>query len=347
MKQKILLLIAAVTFILINSCAESITGPEPESGRRDYVWTEDTISIPFGYLWKMWGSSQNDVWCIGPGGSLDQTIWHFNGVDWDTDGKSRPISPYAIFGFNKNDIWIGGQNSLIWWYNGNKWEEKFRPLPLEHWSYSTIYSIFGTSANNLFAVGYIDSTNVPQKEIGTIFSYDGSKWKRLDIETQRLHFAKIRKASNDPNYYLVGYIINEDWSNAVKLFSFDGTRLKEIYYGVVNDYKGAVLELINNKIYFGIDNGVYTYDGNKFNLKFNVDNQKFTQGLAGRNEKDIFLFMWDGIAHYNGQDIQYIIQDNNLNYSDMLVFNDEIFVLCNHKSKDVAIIKRGRLKQTN
>jgi hypothetical protein len=344
MKQTFLII--AITLALIaNSCKDNGTGPENlEPGRRDYVWNEDTLKIPFNLLSKMWGSSPNDIWAVGSGGGLDQTIWHYDGTHWSTDGISRSIPPTSIWGFSENDVWLGGQSGLIWHYNGSNWEEKLRLTPPELWGRSIFYSVFGNSTDDLYAVGFIDSANVPQKEVGIIFHYNGYNWNRVDIETQRLHFGMIRKAPNEQNYYLVGFIINDDWSNSVKLFSFDGAKLKEIYFGKLNDYKGADLGLINDKIYFGIDSGVYTYDGNKFNLKFKVDNQQFTQGIAGRNDKDVFLYMWDGIAHYNGTDIQYLIQDSDLSYRDIIVFKNDLFVLCNNISKGVTIIKHGKLK---
>lgn len=61
-----------VSIIILNTC--DTTEPpkdEIEPGRRDYVWEVDTLEIPFTYLHRIWGSSPNDVWAIGPGGDLD------------------------------------------------------------------------------------------------------------------------------------------------------------------------------------------------------------------------------------------------------------------------------------
>ena len=78
MKTKIIILLALL--ITLNTCKDTINNPpEPEPGRRDYVWTVDTIKIPYTFLQNISGSSSQDVWAVGPGGGLDQTIWHFNG----------------------------------------------------------------------------------------------------------------------------------------------------------------------------------------------------------------------------------------------------------------------------
>ncbi len=343
MKRNIILIVFAALQTILISCNSNPIESSSKPGRRDYVWTTDTIKIPFSYLFKMWGSSPVDVWAVGQGGGLDQTIWHFDGTNWKTDGISRRISPVSIYGFSSNDIWLGGNSGLIWHYNGFDWEEKLSLTPLSTWGYSSFYVVYGNSSNDLYAAGFVDSTRISQEEVGIIFHYDGFDWKRLNIAVKGMHFLQMRKSTHDSNYYLLGSTINADWSDSAKLFSFDGKNLKEIYQGLFNNYRGAGLELINNKVYFGIDSGVYTYDGSKFNLQFSVNNSNFTQGVAGRNEKDIFLSMWDGIAHYNGTDIEYIIKDSNLSYSDMLVFDKELFVLCTDKNNGDTIIKRGKL----
>jgi len=41
-----------------------------------------------------------------------------------------------------------------------------------------------------------------------------------------------------------------------------------------------------------------------------VENPNFYQRMWGRNSKDIFLLMTDGLAHYNGTDIEYLFYFN-------------------------------------
>jgi hypothetical protein len=96
---------------------------EIKPGSRDYAWTVDTISIFSNNFMSIWGSSPEDMWGVGPGGALNITIWHFDGKKWTTDYKSRSISPYCIYGFAKNDIWMAGMNGKIWHYDGNSWSE--------------------------------------------------------------------------------------------------------------------------------------------------------------------------------------------------------------------------------
>jgi hypothetical protein len=67
----------------------------------------------------MWGSSPNDIWGISSG--TDSNICHYDGVKWSCDGIFRSLCPNSIFGFTKNNIWIGDLQGEIWHYDGNSW----------------------------------------------------------------------------------------------------------------------------------------------------------------------------------------------------------------------------------
>ena len=115
--------IKAILFILSFTIAFAFfsceKGTEPDQlkpGRRDYTWTVDTAKTFNTPLMKMWGSSPTNVWAVGSGSSLDQTIWHFDGTEWKTDNISRAISPWCIYGFAEDNIWIAGSDGEIWHY---------------------------------------------------------------------------------------------------------------------------------------------------------------------------------------------------------------------------------------
>jgi hypothetical protein len=341
MKKITNLLIALVIFIIVNSCGDNGVGPEIQPGRRDYVWTVDTIKISFNDLGKLWANSPNDIWAVGSGGGLDQTIWHYDGIKWKTDGVSRPIAPLTVYGFSANDIWFGGSSGMIWRYNGNLFYESLRFLPNPNWSYSGFHDLYGTSSRDLYAVAWLDSNKVIY---GKIFHFDGYNWKMLNVSSQGDDFAQIRKGKDDPNYYLWSFRSSNVNSDSVKIFSFNGVELREIHRGLMNDTHGAGIETINGRVYFGIDNAVYIYENNSFKQKFVVNNPNFMQGLTGRNEKDIFLWMWDGVAHFNGENIEYIFRENNLVLRDIAVLENEVIVLYNDFSKGLNLILHGKLK---
>jgi len=79
--------IALALIVLSISCKKHPVEPKnteiPDTsspGRRDYVWTADTLPKDVYSLFSLWGSSHNDVWAVGYGSSFDLGIWHYDGV---------------------------------------------------------------------------------------------------------------------------------------------------------------------------------------------------------------------------------------------------------------------------
>ena len=85
---------------------DPVTPPEDQSGRRDYVWTIDTISS-FDIISRLWGSSPTDLSAIRSSNPYE-SINHFDGTKWTTDGIFRLWAPSSIYGFNSKNIYIGG-----------------------------------------------------------------------------------------------------------------------------------------------------------------------------------------------------------------------------------------------
>ncbi|MCZ7616341.1 MAG: hypothetical protein M5T52_22995, partial [Ignavibacteriaceae bacterium] len=94
-------------------------------GRRDYVWTVDTLFMPFNSFTDITGTSPTNVWACGPGGDLDKTFYHYNGQSWNTDLIPRPISPLSVSSNSINfvlELWIRRKNLK---YCGNEWLEQY------------------------------------------------------------------------------------------------------------------------------------------------------------------------------------------------------------------------------
>ncbi len=63
---------------------------------------------------------------------------------------------------------------------------------------------------------------------------------------------------------------------------------------------------IDGKIFFLLGRELCRYQDDSFIHFFSFDYKKFSFHVCGRHEKDLFFGMQDGIAHYNGTDIEYI-----------------------------------------
>ncbi len=337
-------LLTTITLINLSSCEDSVSPYDQlKPGSRDYVWEVDTLDIPFTFLLKIWGSDPNNVWAIGPGGDLDKTIYHYDGTKWNNDGVSRKISPISIWGFAANDVWLGGLEGRIWHYNGNGWSES---LHIEDpiFVYSGFIDIWGESSNNIWAVGFLDSANTRK---GIMYNYDGHKWKRINIDYKHGSLARIKRGQKTSNnYYLWGLWEDNFIGDSTKLLEYSGSKyLKELSASVYGNGKWQFVQEIDDEIIFTIDNSLYTYNNNKLELFITNNFPNSFQGIFGRNKKDIFWLMKNGITHFDGNDFQYILNfETAQSLSSGILFKDHVFFLANDFNNSLNIIYKGKLK---
>ncbi len=329
--------------LLLASCTP--TEPPVEKikpGRRDYAWTVDTLFIPFTYLERIWGSSPTDVWAIGQGGDKDKIIYHYDGKKWSTDGKSRGIAPFALWGFGQNDVWIGGYGPLFH-YNGTDWQKDFEYINPDLIRYG-IQDIWGDSPNNVWAVGFADSSNV---RIGIIFHYNGIKWKRVNIGFTRITMMRIKRGKKTSNnYFIWGLRENNTGIDTTKLLEFDGEKLKELHSSIFDRYHWNYVQEVNDEVIFMIGNSLYLYNNGNFKNIIENNSNNTMDHISGRNIKDIFWSMRDGIIQFNGSSLEYILKynDKEIRLSESFVFKKEVFFLTNNFSKSLNIIYHGVLK---
>ena len=88
---------------------------------------------------------------------------------------------------------------------------------------------------------------------------------------------------------------------------------------------------------------IETRENGQFQTILTVDNPNFYQRIWGRNEKDIFLMMGDGLAHYNGTDIQYLFYSDHIQIYGAALFERDVFFLINDKNGN-NLIYHGILK---
>jgi len=229
MKMNQMLFLIFVLIIILNTVHCDTTEPPVDNlqpGRRDYVWTVDTLNIPFNVLESIWGFSPSDIWVIGKGGDLAKTIYHFNGSAWKTDGISRNVNPRTIWGFSANDIWIGGANTF-WHYDGNYWKEHTY-FTIPGYTYCGIEDVWGDNPNNIYAVGYAENN---EGFSGLVMHYDGTNWTQSNFPMlERYNFDRIRKGENT-NYYILGIRVEQFGEDTLKIFELVSNSLNEIYKG--------------------------------------------------------------------------------------------------------------------
>ncbi len=94
-------------------------------------------------LYDIWGSSATDVFAVG----YNETILHYDGSSWTSmdDGMTMPWYYLTVGGSSSTNVFVGSE--IIIRYNGSSWSF------MRYLDGQVIYSIWGSSDTNVFAVG--------------------------------------------------------------------------------------------------------------------------------------------------------------------------------------------------
>jgi hypothetical protein len=161
---KLILLIMLVCALFLNlkckddSSCSTCPPIDNTPGRRDYVWTIDTLRIPQGEIFypsRIWGSASNDVWISGSGSST-YLLWHFNGESWKRDSTPKYFTPWGLWGTASNNIWLGNDNNTFWRYNGTQWYKYCDIIPPTGFDRVTITGIWGNQPKDMMGVGSVN-----------------------------------------------------------------------------------------------------------------------------------------------------------------------------------------------
>ena len=330
-----------LTLLSFNTCDDNpVNGDNVKPGRRDYTWTVDTVKVPFNYLSRISGSSPQDLWAVGPGGGLDETIWHFDGVQWNTDGISRGIAPTSVFSFSMDNVWICGYEGKIWHYDGGQWQQS---LDFKKPNYTvSLVDIWGDTPLNIYSVGCADSSSFRK---AYILKYDGNTWREMKIPYFNYCFVRIKKDIKRTGKY---YLLGNDLANNTSIFEYDGQNtIKQIYEAPVSLETAAMVQNINSKTFFTIGKTINTYTNNQFKMILGINEPNFGFQFFGRSEKDILFRMFDGIAHYNGSNIEYLyyfINNDRIDISDAIIFENDVFFLADDFNNNQNLFFRGRFE---
>ncbi|MCK5076507.1 MAG: glucosyl transferase, partial [Calditrichia bacterium] len=157
-----------------------------DSSNAVYVTTLDTTT--HNYTWQIYefggiphGHStfrdiaiidENDIWAVGDiAMDTSYNAAHWNGQEWELkrihfDGNPVPYPEiYSVLTFAENDIWFTNGGSFVH-FNGENYIYDFS---VNHLLDGYLTETWGTSGNNIYAVGYA----------GTIVHYNGQQWTKL------------------------------------------------------------------------------------------------------------------------------------------------------------------------
>ena len=334
-KARVTLIIISLTlFMLFGTCKKSPTEPtEEQPGRRDYVWTVDTLKADdwFGFS-GVWGTSANNIWITAVGVSPKDCLWHYDGLSWKKSAQILDASLNTVFGASDDEIWIGDSYGTFWRNKGNGWE-KYQIISLEGYDRMIIANICGTAKNNLYAVGTASNDDGSGYK-GIILKYDGKDWKFLDIPYTEVGFERIKRMK-DGRFLLMG--TNYEKGFLEKLYIYDENKLIEIY----SDYNYPGMFELDDNIFVKIKQLIFKVMNNNLVEWRNFQNTTFLGNIVGRTEKDFFVAGIDGILHYNGTDIINLYTNNFLSGGEVIFERDVFFYSIGEKDQNIII--RGTL----
>lgn len=332
--------------VLQLSCS-SPTEPNDnlQPGRRDYVWTVDTLDGLNSPRFRMWGSSPTDVWATTTS-NWKVSISHFNGSRWTSYGVPGIIQPNAIYGFSSNNIFLGDENGKIWRFDGSSWI-LFAELKKVGTDFIMFENIWGKSQNDFFAVGNAPDENL-YANASVIAHYFNNNWIIFNSDQLKGNVVHLYKNEPDNRIYFrltkIGGIVHID---STVIYEYTQGNYKRIYGSLEVKGLQSDISLINGEVYFILGNTISKRRDNQFQTLLQVNNPNFYQRIWGRNSKDIFLLMTDGLVHYNGSNIEYLFYFNIMPRTQVYgaaLFDSDAFFLVYEAQTGLSLVYHGILK---
>jgi len=332
-------------FIISISCDSTEPTYELKPGRRDYIWTVDTLAGLNNPRFRMWGSSPTDIWAVTES-NWENSISHFDGSRWISYGISGLATPFTIYGFSNTDVYVGEAGSgRIWKFDGNYWNQ-YAQLTKDGHNNIWIENIWGKSPNDFYAFGvYPDSNGLANGSV--ISHYSSGKWvniNRNELKGVVEHF--YTNSSDNKNYLRLTRVGGVEFIDSTIIYEFINNGFKKIYSSIELKGTQADIALINNEVIFVLGNQIARRINNQFQTILNVNNSNFYQRIWGRNVKDIFLLMTDGLAHYNGTDMDYLFYFNRTPSTQIYgaaLFEKDVFFLVDEAPSGLSLVYHGKL----
>jgi len=185
-KRLYIAIILTLLVVFTAGCSENNSDID-EIGK----WVIVDAGLPSALI-SIWGSSVDDMWVVGAdsGDGIGPMVLHRDKGKWSRINTGRTGDLWWVFGFDEGPIFMGGENGMILRQEGDVMKLMETP------GRATVFGIWGTSPNDLWAVGgnVIDG--------GFVWRYTGDKWFELvqlpeNIKTNHSMFKVWGKDSND------------------------------------------------------------------------------------------------------------------------------------------------------
>lgn len=127
--------------------------------------TADSGISPFHTYTAIWGSSKNDVWATGSGG----TIAHFDGAAWKMTTTGVKNTFFAVWGSSASDVYATSSSMLLLHSKGfADGDARWTRVPAEENEFNSVFitAIWGSSASDVRIGGRAFDLAEPESEWG-------------------------------------------------------------------------------------------------------------------------------------------------------------------------------------
>ena len=283
-----------IAFILLISGRGFIDSAEAGWSAMDSGTTYD--------LFKVWGSSSNDVFAIGEDNAdytHDNIIIHYDGTGWSEMYHTSIYTLNGIWGSSSSDVYVAGYtkedetwgSGIVLHYDGSTWSkimDEFDTFGTK-WGFDTIWCSSATDIFTLWDDGWRFQ----------IIHYDGSTWSVVwtsdDMGEYERSFLDIWGSSSSDVFVSGKSVLHYDGSTWSKMESdtiktIDGDNIWGLPSGDVYTDGGGPKEILH-------------YDGSNWSAMESPIYLSYKSSIWCSSPSNIFLPADDGrIYYYNGLD---------------------------------------------
>ena len=247
--------------------------------------------------------------------SLSTTV---NASDWKlvTPDKFTTANLYTVYGFASDDLYAAGDCGMMYHFNGTDWKEMLTP------EFSTIDSMWGTDASNIYAVGggvlhyngkfweVADTGPIEQLydiwgtatdniyvvgRAGAFIRYNGESWKK--IVTNTAYTLTGIWGSGPEDIYITARSADTDGTGAILHYNGTSVTSTTIPGESFSDIWGTAPD----NIYVLGTNGIFHFNGTSWQQEYHDKSQQFTE-ITGTDKDNIYAIAYNSgtVLHYNG-----------------------------------------------
>jgi hypothetical protein len=160
------------------------------------VWEQFDItsSIFNGYIFKIWGTSSNNVYIVGTNGA----IAHFDGVGWSAMQSGTTLALTDVFGVSSTELYVSGDQpsqglGIILKSNGITWQ-------------TIVESAFIDSSVLFKPKLYGETVGVWRDEQGTLYTVGNLMYQYKNGRWDYVHSFPGNRLNGNPNYRYHGFL---------------------------------------------------------------------------------------------------------------------------------------------